>query len=136
MRFNSIKVRLEQPRKSKMKMHVHEFQFHKGTIRTQGTHNGGGGDVRFNSIKVRLERYISHDRRRAHGFNSIKVRLELQIKPISTQKLYSFNSIKVRLELTSDSFRRVFPRFQFHKGTIRTMRMSAKPPLLPSVSIP
>ena len=52
----------------------------------------------FNSIKVRLERTVVKDSVRIISFNSIKVRLELKVKISSSSK----------------------PRFQFHKGTIRT----------------
>ena len=74
--FNSIKVQLE-PGSHQGFHDCHEFQFHKGTIRTGTPAPNGLIDLYFNSIKVQLERVnspsgsllISH-------FNSIKVQLE------------------------------------------------------------
>ena len=53
------------------------FQFHKGTIRTQGKLLAGCLSGNFNSIKVRLEHNIDvvHETI-IMNFNSIKVRLE------------------------------------------------------------
>ena len=52
--FNSIKVRLELASKNAYDS-LHEFQFHKGTIRTVITKAVNGVIMYFNSIKVRLE---------------------------------------------------------------------------------
>ena len=97
--FNSIKVRLEQPRGS-IYSRLREFQFHKGAIRTVTTvlfvtllslfqfHKGA---IRTLPLSV-LVLLLVH-------FNSIKVRLEL----FGTVHLYPQNTL-----------------FQFHKGAIRT----------------
>ena len=77
----------------------------------------------FNSIKVRLELpSLSTANAKLLNFNSIKVRLEhnRRICYIKTDKY--FNSIKVRLERAGDSYVDVLLLFQFHKGTIRTIR--------------
>ena len=58
--FNSIKVRLEQNNNNHSAL-AHQFQFHKGAIRTV------------------LQRY---DLLEAHHFNSIKVRLEHRCTPV------------------------------------------------------
>ena len=77
------------------------FQFHKGTIRT---------------LSLRDNLSLSLD------FNSIKVRLELIMMSFALLMLSDFNSIKVRLEPCT-AVRLSSPRtkFQFHKGTIRTL---------------
>ena len=75
----------------------------------------------FNSIKVRLELVplflllvvIFY-------FNSIKVRLELNTMKNTSLLLLYFNSIKVRLELVLLQLSSLVPKFQFHKGAIRT----------------
>ena len=53
--FNSIKVRLELNH-SFYSLYEKVFQFHKGTIRTQGNDPTLLGIDYFNSIKVRLEK--------------------------------------------------------------------------------
>ena len=76
------------------------FQFHKGTIRTK--------------LPTELFGVLTH-------FNSIKVQLELlQVLALCLMVCY-FNSIKVQLELYILSLVVSLTRFQFHKGTIRTM---------------
>ena len=75
--FNSIKVRLERIAQKNQKASVFQFQFHKGTIRT---------DL--------LPNYLQ----RFGNFNSIKVRLELRTWVTGQQLDIYFNSIKVRLE--------------------------------------
>ena len=52
--FNSIKVRLEQSA-NKLAKEKNKFQFHKGTIRTDGDDSWRIPIHHFNSIKVRLE---------------------------------------------------------------------------------
>ena len=52
--FNSIKVRLERTW-THCSTESHEFQFHKGTIRTGTVLNEDSSLTNFNSIKVRLE---------------------------------------------------------------------------------
>ena len=59
--------------------------------------------INFNSIKVRLELMIAYRNIRCRYFNSIKVRLEPAFRPTDHSLLV---------------------RFQFHKGTIRTMSAS------------
>ena len=81
----------------------------------------------FNSIKVRLEPtgfYCSFYE--GCYFNSIKVRLERLPRFRLPTFASNFNSIKVRLERSrpGSSYRR--PRFQFHKGAIRTFRHRSK----------
>ena len=53
--FNSIKVRLEPVDYSPF-FAITQFQFHKGTIRTDENTSLSVGTSNFNSIKVRLER--------------------------------------------------------------------------------
>ena len=98
--FNSIKVRLELPRKTLWLMFI-TFQFHKGTIRT--------------NIRCGIYRNSKH-------FNSIKVRLELIILLTYFRLHRDFNSIKVRLELSFVGSFCTSSKFQFHKGTIRTVK--------------
>ena len=83
MRFNSIKVRLEQmgykPLFSTPMFQFHKgtirtlahggdtsvcmtFQFHKGTIRTSREMNVSKTKICFNSIKVRLEQPVQYSR--------------------------------------------------------------------------
>ena len=78
-----------------------KFQFHKGTIRTLLSYQ--------------------HNYTRDY-FNSIKVRLELPLVPVLPVVAVDFNSIKVRLEQKTNN--NISPRhqFQFHKGTIRTIK--------------
>ena len=77
------------------------FQFHKGTIRT-----------RRRSLIFIKDRY----------FNSIKVQLELMKDCVAWLKNLYFNSIKVQLEQKDSLYNQVQPlKFQFHKGTIRTL---------------
>ena len=92
-----------------------QFQFHKGTIRTD-TPNGN----------------LSH----YSNFNSIKVRLELVLLEYTKPKdvLFQFHKGTIRTEDSSDTEHPACS-FQFHKGTIRTeecdMFWSA-----PGISIP
>ena len=46
-----------------------------------------------------------------------------------------FNSIKVRLEQGDSSQARIYQKFQFHKGTIRTQEVIAETPRA-AISIP
>ncbi len=55
LNFNSIKVRLEHTNYNTSNTDS-EFQFHKGTIRTQAFSALLDTHLHFNSIKVRLER--------------------------------------------------------------------------------
>ena len=78
LNFNSIKVRLELDNLCVNVQKLAEFQFHKGTIRTQSLLSTDNFNSHFNSIKVRLERCIfMHPFNYYTNFNSIKVRLEL-----------------------------------------------------------
>ena len=61
-----------------------QFQFHKGTIRTEDGYSADITFTNFNSIKVRLEQW--------------------HLLPLVLLLLY-FNSIKVRLELLSSAMR-------------------------------
>ena len=99
--FNSIKVQLEHVR-NLTKQIFYLFQFHKGTIRT-----GSPG------VKVRAYFY----------FNSIKVQLELIIYREKIKRCHHFNSIKVQLERRLANCCQFLLRFQFHKGTIRTIHL-------------
>ena len=84
----------------------------------------------FNSIKVRLERKrCCHRHHGMVNFNSIKVRLERRYASTILPKLGYFNSIKVRLELEVGIFDEFLNRFQFHKGTIRTLGGATPRPL-------
>ena len=56
-----------------------------------------------------------------NNFNSIKVRLEPYDGNDVQDLSRNFNSIKVRLELTFLQHKTMILKFQFHKGTIRTM---------------
>ena len=53
--FNSIKVRLEPTLRFILSVKGSEFQFHKGTIRTNLVRHSRIVKTYFNSIKVRLE---------------------------------------------------------------------------------
>ena len=75
------------------------FQFHKGAIRTFLAINKLNKYCNFNSIKVRLE--------------PSEAGTVLGLNPY-------FNSIKVRLEPNTHIEDFVAPKFQFHKGAIRT----------------
>ena len=101
----------------------HEFQFHKGTIRTRLTRCTPWGLPNFNSIKVRLEPLDSATQ------SDLNVEFQFHKGTIRTNKLstklnkdFNFNSIKVRLELSSLESKASRFKFQFHKGTIRTNR--------------
>ena len=96
--FNSIKVRL------KLTFDTREhgiiiFQFHKGTIKTPC-----------------VGYLIDHP----DNFNSIKVRLKLNSLHYDSEAKRNFNSIKVRLKLYYTNVFLIIPKFQFHKGTIKT----------------
>ena len=97
--FNSIKVRLEQV-EQQVSNFDSEFQFHKGTIRTELTN------------KIRIDR---------KNFNTIKVLLEHDnITPLQGHHLlFQFHKGTIRTQVFYLSF--IFLcEFQFHKGTIRT----------------
>ena len=55
LRFNSIKVQLEQVDDALKRLPVNLFQFHKGAIRTVGKFHSELAVDSFNSIKVQLE---------------------------------------------------------------------------------
>ena len=76
----------------------------------------------FNSIKVRLEHFkaVVCPLGDPH-FNSIKVRLEHTADTVTDKIVTHFNSIKVRLERKWFNRRPLCVKFQFHKGTIRTL---------------
>ena len=78
--------------------------------------------VYFNSIKVRLKRSSNANPARPLSyFNSIKVRLKppCHLRPAGASM--HFNSIKVRLKLDGESVFICHCKFQFHKGTIKTV---------------
>ena len=77
--FNSIKVRLEPYRPSGLPAILTEFQFHKGTIRTQAPRRALSFYTQFQFHKGTI-RTVPHLVGTAWylDFNSIKVRLELQ----------------------------------------------------------
>ena len=118
--FNSIKVRLERSAPQYVAKYV-KFQFHKGTIRTDLSHNDvfscapfqfHKGTIRTLALSALFGAY-SH-------FNSIKVRLELTLGKVSVNRYrFQFHKGTIRtiwlifILLTSCTF-------QFHKGTIRT----------------
>ena len=77
----------------------HQFQFHKGTIKTQNRNNSVNRFRHFNSIKVRLKPLEGTATRHIHSY---------------------FNSIKVRLKHVFDVNTNAIHLFQFHKGTIKT----------------
>ena len=56
--FNSIKVQLEHPQ-NHVSRNILQFQFHKGTIRTEHRKRNMNQRQYFNSIKVQLE-HLSH----------------------------------------------------------------------------
>ena len=120
MDFNSIKVRLKLHNLCRLQVQKHEFQFHKGTIKTRHRSCSQETLTYFNSIKVRLKRY----RKRYQGayfphFNSIKVRLK-HFYHNAYIKSRNFNSIKVRLKREEGWESESKGIFQFHKGTIKT----------------
>ena len=111
--FNSIKVRLELGNTTPI-LFLHQFQFHKGTIRTIPETSPYQLYNHFNSIKVRLEQ-----------LNPLKVLVKI---------LFQFHKGTIRTEngwiYTADS-----SIFQFHKGTIRTPCIIAMQPVI-DISIP
>ena len=76
------------------------FQFHKGTIRTSDDNLFVGLVNNFNSIKVQLEQGFFYQ-----GNEAVRY----------------FNSIKVQLEQKAGYEDITLNKFQFHKGTIRTL---------------
>ena len=79
---------------------MEQFQFHKGTIKTQGFPARAEERGHFNSIKVRLKQGVA-------------------VRPSTLQR--HFNSIKVRLKRDCERCEvRHRSIFQFHKGTIKT----------------
>ena len=119
--FNSIKVQLKR-RKLEMLARLKAFQFHKGTIKTPFSMSKPVRSSYFNSIKVQLK--LSSSLRGIFtmcNFNSIKVQLKRRASILFCISRIYFNSIKVQLKLKDmDEYDRVF-RFQFHKGTIKTL---------------
>ena len=98
------------------------FQFHKGTIRTCEPEGLEAIILNFNSIKVRLELLLLlWILIVSLNFNSIKVRLELFLYLLFMNRFNNFNSIKVRLEPLQKYKEIQNSKFQFHKGTIRTV---------------
>ena len=142
--FNSIKVRLKLKICCSIRRFDAPFQFHKGTIETQGNNHlsrtsyqfqfhKGTIETRllqpsraisayFNSIKVRLKQQeTSLDEILQAHFNSIKVRLKHAARSELIGIVNYFNSIKVRLKLENFKLSTVAATlFQFHKGTIET----------------
>ena len=115
-----------------------KFQFHKGTIKTLVSDTCVPIDnINFNSIKVRLKHLIfCCTLFNIKYFNSIKVRLKLVIAiKVAIYALGYFNSIKVRLKRPAYSGSQHTPRFQFHKGTIKTERSLSWVATIP-ISIP
>ena len=55
------------------------------------------------------------------NFNSIKVRLKPQSAHLIVKLMFYFNSIKVRLKQQASSEKTDEKKFQFHKGTIKTI---------------
>ena len=120
MYFNSIKVQLE-PEILEKNGWKDEFQFHKGTIRTQSSHGACKIHFSFQFHKGTIRTYILPFLRRQlcefqfhkgtirtanrstlsslqRHFNSIKVQLEPSYVNSTFSRKY-FNSIKVQLEL-------------------------------------
>ena len=63
-----------------------EFQFHKGTIKTDPHTSSEGSSEYFNSIKVRLKQMLEvHLIATVRYFNSIKVRLKLMFLLLSSK---------------------------------------------------
>ena len=81
-------------------MPIRIFQFHKGTIKTD------------QQDELNLVFYY---------FNSIKVRLKLKPLAMSYDTFDDFNSIKVRLKRLAYEINMFYRKFQFHKGTIKTL---------------
>ena len=120
--FNSIKVRLRPFLQSGVSQQV-GFQFHKGTIKTIITKNTPTSKTSFNSIKVRLRPEAEDKVCHFHScFNSIKVRLRPEVARGRSPWWSRFNSIKVRLRLLYNESLTTFVKFQFHKGTIKTIK--------------
>ena len=62
------------------------------------------------------------------NFNSIKVRLKLDDAQKEIYSLLDFNSIKVRLKPDIlGSLSSAIHKFQFHKGTIKTLSLKIAP---------
>ena len=96
--FNSIKVQLKRIGWA-INIRDVEFQFHKGTIKTDISLRWWRTPPYFNSIKVQLKQ------QRAANIDSMGT---------------NFNSIKVQLKRLRTSSVSCCIRFQFHKGTIKT----------------
>ena len=101
-----------------------QFQFHKGTIRTDIISQLRKPSQPFQFHKGTIRTIYSRvSTEKQTYFNSIKVQLEQTYNPEVFQAAANFNSIKVQLEPVRDCRLRIRKRrFQFHKGTIRTFQ--------------
>ena len=76
-----------------------QFQFHKGTIRTDFTTAEGIYAANFNSIKVRLELDLIYiEDNNANEFQFHKGTIRTAYYSDKPHTYHNFNSIKVRLE--------------------------------------
>ena len=124
--FNSIKVRLKQRLKFNLSPLV-IFQFHKGTIKTSKnrSYNLNQHIFQFHKGTIKtLKNFIFLSSK--NYFNSIKVRLKQYSVLITFFLIFYFNSIKVRLKQPASLSRCICWIFQFHKGTIKTIKRYRK----------
>ena len=113
------------------------FQFHKGTIKTQGcgcTLCAVGG-FQFHKGTIKTYKVTAEMIRRAY-FNSIKVRLKQRHSQRRGTRRGSFQFHKGTIKTLRRALLLSLPAsFQFHKGTIKTFASSPRRPL-PDISIP
>mgnify|MGYP006876182752 FL=1 len=101
------------------------FQFHKGTIKPVNHEELADTFYKFQFHKGTIKPTSPEAGSNFHSdFNSIKVRLNLANLLLTLMVLLYFNSIKVRLNLSRETGTEQNNTFQFHKGTIKPLRLS------------
>ena len=99
-----------------------QFQFHKGTIKTEVFDMMTTGESHFNSIKVRLKhKVLSALSSIFHLFQFHKGTIKTTSSSISQVSyfLFQFHKGTIKTKFPQKSFHSVL-LFQFHKGTIKT----------------
>ena len=116
-------MRLERLQPERIHVRSCSFQFHKGAIRTVECLRDRNIEILFQFHKGAIRTYQFNKKLISDfHFNSIKVRLERYIRMNADTRLHHFNSIKVRLEPDLEGVFFAVPKFQFHKGAIRTCK--------------
>ena len=100
------------------------FQFHKGSIKSQGRHARLAEQPGFNSIKVRLKGRELQIHHLSFWFQFHKGSIKSSRKKIARWRMCCFNSIKVRLKDGWEKGAYASKVFQFHKGSIKSERDS------------